>query len=49
MFRHLLYVFAMLVTQSKLDLKLEICDRELALGIVSIGVRSTLFYLKSPF
>ncbi|WP_255512999.1 MULTISPECIES: hypothetical protein [unclassified Tychonema] len=43
MFRHLVYVFAMLVTQSKLDLNLEICDRELALGSVSIGVRSTLY------
>ncbi|CAA9307342.1 hypothetical protein AVDCRST_MAG84-539 [uncultured Microcoleus sp.] len=39
----------MLVTQSKLDLKFGICDREFALGSVSIGVRSTLFYQKSQF
>ncbi|MEO6860588.1 MAG: hypothetical protein ABI180_03400 [Microcoleus sp.] len=37
------------MTQSNLDLKFELCDRELALAIVSIWVRSTLFYLKSPF
>ncbi|WP_333470654.1 hypothetical protein [Microcoleus sp. herbarium12] len=37
------------MTQSKLDFKLEIGDRELALGIVSIGVRSTIFHLKPPF
>ncbi|MCC3412328.1 MAG: hypothetical protein JGK03_30365 [Microcoleus sp. PH2017_25_DOB_D_A] len=49
MFRHLLSVFAMLVTQLKLDLKLGIGDRELGLGIVSMRVRSTVFYLKSPF
>ncbi|WP_293257168.1 MULTISPECIES: hypothetical protein [unclassified Microcoleus] len=39
----------MLVTQLKLDLNLGIGDRELALGIVSMGVRSTIFYAKSPF